>query len=407
MTKKILFISGSIGLGHVVRDLEIAKELRNQISDLEIIWLAGEPALSFLTGKGETIHPENKRWNADTNLLESINSTSTKKGKIFYTNLIEFFIKTRNFWTDNTRLLDEILEKERYDLLLGDETFEISLALIHKAIRIKPIFAMIFDFIGVDATTKNLIEKIIVYKINYDWTRISKKFPPSVITRIFIGELDDVPDKRFGLLLPNRKESVKNNYNFVGYILPFNPENYMLKDEIRKKLKLNSAPLIVCSIGGTSIGLPLLELCCKTFPLLKKKIPGAKMILVAGPRISAGDLAAPEGIILKEFLPNLYEYFAACDLAIVQGGSTTTLELVALKKPFIYFPVEGHFEQQLHVSPRLERLNAGVKMKFSETTPTILAEKIYSNVYRQVNYQSIPFDGAKNSVKIIREIIGN
>ena len=131
------------------------------------------------------------------------------------------------------------------------------------------------------------------------------------------------------------------------------------------------------------------------------------MILVAGPRISSNDLNTSEGIILKEYVPQLYEYLAACDLAIVQGGSTTTLELVALKKPFIYFPVEGHFEQQLHVAPRLERFNAGLKMQFSKTTPAILAEKIISNIHKQVNYPSIPFDGAKNTVKILREIIGN
>jgi predicted glycosyltransferase len=30
--KKILYISGSLGLGHIARDLAIAKELRNQFS---------------------------------------------------------------------------------------------------------------------------------------------------------------------------------------------------------------------------------------------------------------------------------------------------------------------------------------------------------------------------------------
>ncbi|HSR17185.1 MAG TPA: hypothetical protein VLM39_03740, partial [Ignavibacteriaceae bacterium] len=58
-----------------------------------------------------------------------------------------------------------------------------------------------------------------------------------------------------------------------------------------------------------------------------------------------------------------------------------------------------------HVAPRLERLKAGVKMQFSQTTPAILAEKIISNIGKQVNYPSIPLEGAKNTVKIIRQII--
>ena len=60
---------------------------------------------------------------------------------------------------------------------------------------------------------------------------------------------------------------------------------------------------------------------------------------------------------------NYTEYFAACDLAIVQGGGTTKMELAALNKNFLYFPLEEHFEQKL-VSDKLARLGAGVKMSF-------------------------------------------
>jgi predicted glycosyltransferase len=56
MTKKILFISSSVGLGHVVRDLEIAKELRNQIPDSEIIWLAGEPVRNCIEHSSNNIN---------------------------------------------------------------------------------------------------------------------------------------------------------------------------------------------------------------------------------------------------------------------------------------------------------------------------------------------------------------
>ncbi len=404
MTKKILFISGSVGLGHVFRDLEIAKELRNQIHDIEIIWLAGEPALSFLIEHEETIHPENNRWTADTDMLENMSKVNAEKGKTFNTNAIKYLIKCRNNWKSNVNLFDEIMKKESYDLVVGDETYELSLALRNK-IKITPTFVMIFDFIGIEAMSNNPIEKLIAYKLNYEWVQENKKVPKRVINSIFIGEPEDVPDKRFGFLMPNRRTSTIKRANFVGYILQFDPKSYENKCEIRKKQELSSHPLIVCSVGGTSIGLPILELCCQTFPLIKNKIPGVKMILVAGPRISAGNLKVPEGVIVKEYLPNLYEYFAASDLAIVQAGSSTTLELVALKKPFIYFPVEGHFEQQLHVAPRLERFNAGFKMQYSKTTPEMLAEKIISNIGAKINYPSIPLDGAKKTVKVLRQII--
>ena len=46
----------------------------------------------------------------------------------------------------------------------------------------------------------------------------------------------------------------------------------------------------------------------------------------------------------------LYRHLAACDLAVVQGGLTTTMELTAVGRPFLYFPLANHFEQQLHVA---------------------------------------------------------
>ena len=43
--KKLLFISGSLGLGHVGRDLEIAKMLRKSNPDVQISWLADSPEM--------------------------------------------------------------------------------------------------------------------------------------------------------------------------------------------------------------------------------------------------------------------------------------------------------------------------------------------------------------------------
>lgn len=56
--------------------------------------------------------------------------------------------------------------------------------------------------------------------------------------------------------------------------------------------------------------------------------------------------------------PNLPRLLAASDVALVQGGLTTTMELVALGRPFVAFPLRNHFEQRLHVRHRLDRYGA-------------------------------------------------
>lgn len=70
--KKILYISGSLGLGHVARDLAIAKELRYQFPDTEIHWIAAEPALSVLIAAGERTVPEVSLYNNDNEQAEAV-----------------------------------------------------------------------------------------------------------------------------------------------------------------------------------------------------------------------------------------------------------------------------------------------------------------------------------------------
>ncbi|MDQ3025720.1 MAG: alpha/beta hydrolase, partial [Pseudomonadota bacterium] len=56
-TRRALFISSPIGLGHVQRDLAIARELRKLQPDLAIDWFTVDPAARYLEQEGERVHP--------------------------------------------------------------------------------------------------------------------------------------------------------------------------------------------------------------------------------------------------------------------------------------------------------------------------------------------------------------
>jgi UDP-N-acetylglucosamine:LPS N-acetylglucosamine transferase len=162
--------------------------------------------------------------------------------------------------------------------------------------------------------------------------------------------------------------------------------------------------LVVCAIGGTSIGKELLELCGQAFSLLEERLADPRMLLVCGPRLDAEALQVPPGVEVRGYVPDLWEHFAASDLAIVQGGGTTTIELTALRRPFIYFPIEGHFEQA-QVSERLKRHRAGVRMLRSETSPELLAEQVLGALEEEVSFASIPVDGGRRAAELIAETL--
>lgn len=392
--KKILYISGSMGLGHIARDLAIAKELHSQFPDIEIQWIAYEPALSILIGAGEKTVPQ-------VNLYanENIQAEATSKGPALSIQMYVF--KSLGKWLlQNTNVVKKLLNEGGFDLIIGDETYDLDIAMILKLLKLDIPFVMIYDFLGLDAMSKNPFINLIGFFINKLWSLDYKTFTKDKNLALFVGEPEDIQDKRFGFALPNKREHAKKYYNFIGNILPFDVNDYLDKKSIGQRLGYSDKPLVICSIGGTSIGKELLELCAKAYPYVKEKIPDLHIVFVCGPRVKPELLDIPKELDVRQFIPNLYEHFAACDLAVVQGGGTTTLELLALKKPFIYFPLIGHTEQE-NVSQKLQSYNAGIRMSYLNTDAKMLAEAIIKNINVEVNYKDVPLDGAKNAVKLL------
>jgi hypothetical protein len=347
--------------------------------DIDISWLAANPASQVLNDAGEKLLPDSDRWLDYTSVAEK----TAGKGSLILTN---WLFRSRKDWASNVEVFKNVLDKYPFDLIIGDET-------------------SIYDFIGMESTSKNPFEILATYLWNKKWVAGAKleRFP--IELTIFDGEPEDVPDRKLGFLLPNMRDFARGRCEFVGYIINADFEELKDQTKIREKLGYGGEPLVICSIGGTAVGKELLDLCIRAYPLVIEKLPNLKMVLVYGPRVDTRLLTIPEGIMIKGYVPNLIEHFAACDLAVVQGGGTTTLELTALKRPFLYFPLERHCEQQFHVAGRLARHSAGVKMSFKNTTPESLAESIVANIGKEVNYESIPTDGAHNAASKIRRFL--
>ena len=153
MSKKVLFISGSIGLGHVGRDLAIVRALRQLRPDVKITWLADEPARSVIRNEGERVAPESAMVSYGTRRIE-------EAAKDFRTNMTMIGVDMLGDATANAKACRQVIEREGIDLVVGDEVYDLLEAIqnVHGLLKnAKLIF--ISDFVGFEAMTENPMER--------------------------------------------------------------------------------------------------------------------------------------------------------------------------------------------------------------------------------------------------------
>jgi predicted glycosyltransferase len=143
----------------------------------------------------------------------------------------------------------------------------------------------------------------------------------------------------------------------------------------------------------------------EAFPESKRRVPALRMIVVTGPRIDPGMFSAQQGLEVRGFIPELYRHLAACDLAIVQGGLTTCMELTATRRPFLYVPLRHHFEQNFHVRHRLNQYGAGRMLDFDTATPEVIADMISHEIGQPVDYQPVESNGATHAANLIAQML--
>ena len=129
------------------------------------------------------------------------------------------------------------------------------------------------------------------------------------------------------------------------------------------------------------------------------------MILVTGPRIDPSSLPPAATSRYTRYVDKLYRHLAACDIAVVQGGLTTTMELTANRRPFLYFPLRHHFEQNFHVRHRLQQYRAGRCMSYEHDGPDEIAAAIAQELICQAHYKPVEADGARRAAALIAELI--
>jgi hypothetical protein len=81
------------------------------------------------------------------------------------------------------------------------------------------------------------------------------------------------------------------------------------------------------------------------------------------------------------------------------------MELVPARRPFLYFPLGHHFEQQRHVPHRLAQYRAGLRMDYREADPERIAEELVRALHTPVAYAPVETDGARTAARMPAELL--
>jgi hypothetical protein len=83
------------------------------------------------------------------------------------------------------------------------------------------------------------------------------------------------------------------------------------------------------------------------------------------------------------------------------------MELVASQRPFLHFPLQGHFEQNLHVPHRLR--NYGVppeaKVDFACSGPEIVAGRLVEAMRTPARYKDVELGGARRAAERLAALL--
>ena len=206
------------------------------------------------------------------------------------------------------------IEDGEYDLVIGDEAWDVDYYLHENPELKRTAFAWLTDFVGwLPMPDGGDREAFLTADYNAEMIEQIARFPRIRDRAIFVGDPDDIVPDDFGPGLPSIREWTEDHYAFAGYVTGFDPPR---SSSVARSCALSSGyrpdeRVVVVTVGGSGVGEALLRRVIAAYPMAAARSRpahdrgrratdrpgGARRPGWRGcPRVRAGSLPAPRGL---------------------------------------------------------------------------------------------------------------
>jgi predicted glycosyltransferase len=187
---------------------------------------------------------------------------------------------------------------------------------------------------------------------------------------------------------------------------------YVVQQEDTKALIPSHQPLILTSVGGGRFGHELLDCVAEASALLEKQIPH-QIRIFTGPfapehiheRLS--QIATQRrNLTVERFTPDLLQYMRQADLSISMAGYNTTMNVLTTGVRSMLLPFIGNDDQEQRMrSERLEELGIVSVIRRVELQPERFAQKVIACLQQTPSPVSFDMQGVEKTAKFVNAIV--
>ncbi|NJM60181.1 MAG: glycosyl transferase [Oscillatoriales cyanobacterium RU_3_3] len=388
MKKLMFYCQHILGIGHLVRSMEIVRGL---VEDFEICFINGGKAIAgFEVPAG----------------VEVVNLPAIETDPEFQNLSV----------VDDSRSLEEVQEYRTNQLLQIFNSFQPDILMVELFPfgRRRFSFELIPLLDRVKATGRKT--KVVCSLRDIVVTKQDQERHEEKICKLMNQYFDMLlihGDRKFQPLEESfsRISDLNCQVHYTGYVVQPSPVNPALTAEDKAVLNCGK-PILLASIGGGRFGHELLECLVETSPILKKIIPHHIQIFT-GPFFPDEKFAAMQmqvanrsNINIQRYTPNLMTYMAKADMSISMGGYNTTMNILTtgVRSMMLPFVGNGDLEQTIR-SQKLEKLGILNMIRPADLEPRRFADRIVRCLIETPNPVRLDLQGVDKTAGFLKGLL--